>query len=208
MNLIKESCVETYDEAMNAEVRGADRIELCSRLDLDGLTPSKELVKRLVSDLTIPLKVMVRPRKGDFCYSNEEINQMHDDILDFKTLGVFGVVFGALEDDKTVDINVVNELVSRSNGMDITFHKAFDETIDLLDTYKNLISHTKINSVLTSGGAKSAVLGQNMLRKILDIKTDRIKIISAGSITYENLQKVHNLIGGVEYHGRRIIDIS
>ena len=85
MNLIKESCVETYDEAMNAEIRGADRIELCSRLDLDGLTPSKELVKRLVSDLTIPLKVMVRPRKGDFCYSNEEINQMHDDILYFKS---------------------------------------------------------------------------------------------------------------------------
>ena len=81
MRLIKESCVETYDEAMYAESQGADRIELCSRLDLDGLTPSKELVKRLVSDLTIPLKVMVRPRKGDFCYSNEEINQMHNDCL-------------------------------------------------------------------------------------------------------------------------------
>ena len=146
MNLIKESCVETYDEAMNAEVRGADRIELCSRLDLDGLTPSKELVKRLVSDLTIPLKVMVRPRKGDFCYSNEEINQMHDDILDFKTLGVFGVVFGALEDDKTVDINVVNELVSTSSGLDVTFHKAIDQTNDLLDAYKNLLLHTKISS--------------------------------------------------------------
>ena len=66
MRLIKESCVETYDEAMNAEIRGADRIELCSRLDLDGLTPSKELVKRLVSDLTIPIKVMVRPRKVIF----------------------------------------------------------------------------------------------------------------------------------------------
>ena len=208
MNLILESCVETYEEAMKAESRGANRIELCSRLNLGGLTPSKELAKKLVKKLNIPLKVMVRPREGDFCYTDEEINQMHRDILDFKSLGVFGVVFGVLKYDKSVNINVVNDLVSISNGMDITFHKAFDETIDLLDTYKNLISHTKINSVLTSGGAKSAVLGQNMLRKILDIKTDRIKIISAGSITYENLQKVHDLIGGVEYHGRRIIDIS
>ena len=208
MRLIKESCVETYDEAMNAEIRGADRIELCSRLDLDGLTPSKELVKRLVSDLTIPVKVMVRPRKGDFCYSNQEINQMHNDILDFKTLGVFGVVFGVLGHNKLININVVNDLVSTSNGMDITFHKAIDETIDLFDAYNSLILHTKITSVLTSGGAKSAALGKNVLRKMLDIKPNRIKIIIAGSITYENLPEVHGLIGGVEYHGRRIIDIS
>ena len=208
MNLILESCVETYEEAIKAASRGANRIELCSRLDLGGLTPSKELAKKLVKKLNIPLKVMVRPRKGDFCYTDKDIKQMHRDILDFKSLGVFGVVFGVLKYDKSVNINVINDLVSRSNGMDITFHKAFDETIDLLDTYKNLISNTKVNSVLTSGGAKSAVLGLNMLRKILDIKTDRIKIISAGSITYENLQKVHDLIGGVEYHGRRIIDIS
>ena len=208
MKLIKESCVETYDEAINAENRGADRIELCSRLDLDGLTPSKELVKTLVNDLTIPIKVMVRPRSGDFCYNDEEIMQMHNDILDFKTLGVFGVVFGVLRNDKSVNINVVNELVSRSNGMDITFHKAIDDSIDLLDAYKNLLSHTKITSVLTSGGAKSAILGYKTLRKMLNIKSERCRIIVAGSITHENLPEVHNLIGGFEYHGRRIIDIS
>ena len=208
MKLIKESCVETYDEAINAENRGADRIELCSRLDLDGLTPSKELVKTLVNDLTIPIKVMVRPRSGDFCYNDEEIMQMHNDILDFKTLGVFGVVFGVLRHDKSVNINIVNDLVSTSNGMDVTFHKAIDEAVDLIYAYKNLISYTKISSVLTSGGAKSAVLGYKMLRKMLNIKSDRVKIIIAGSITYENLPEVHDLIGGFEYHGRRIIDIS
>ena len=208
MKLIKESCVETYDEAINAENRGADRIELCSRLDLDGLTPSKELVKTLVNDLTIPIKVMVRPRSGDFCYNDEEIMQMHNDILDFKTLGVFGVVFGVLKHDKSVNINIVNDLVSTSNGMDITFHKAIDDSIDLLDAYKNLLSHTKITSVLTSGGAKSAILGYKTLRKMLNIKSERCRIIVAGSITHENLPEVHNLIGGFEYHGRRIIDIS
>ena len=133
---------------------------------------------------------------------------MHADILDFKSLGVFGVVFGALEDDKTVDINVVNELVSTSDGLDVTFHKAIDQTNDLLDAYKNLLFHTKINSVLTSGGAKSAVHGYKTLRKMLNIKSDKVRIIIAGSITHDNLLEVHNLIGGVEYHGRRIIDIS
>ena len=208
MKLIKESCVETYEEALNAESRGADRIELCSRLDLGGLTPSKVLVKKLVSDLNIPIKVMVRPRKGDFCYSYEELNEMHRDIKDFKSLGVFGVVFGVLRHNRTVDIDIVNELVSISNGMDITFHKAIDETIDILNAYRNLISQTKISSVLTSGGAKNAIVGFKMLRKMLNINSDEVRIIIAGSITHKNLLEVHDLIGGVEYHGKRIIDIS
>ena len=208
IDLILESCVETYEEAIKVESRGANRIELCSRLDLGGLTPSKELAKKLVNELNIPVKVMVRPRKGGFCYTDEEISQMHRDILDFKSLGVFGVVFGVLRNNKSVNINVVNDLVSRSNGMDITFHKAIDDSIDLLDAYKNLLSHTKITSVLTSGGAKSAILGYKTLRKMLNIKSERCRIIVAGSITHENLPEVHNLIGGFEYHGRRIIDIS
>ena len=91
---------------------------------------------------------------------------------------------------------------------DVTFHKAIDQTDDLLDAYKNLLLHTKINSVLTSGGAKSAVHGYMTLRKMLNIKSDKVRIIIAGSITHDNLLEVHNLIGGVEYHGRRIIDIS
>lgn len=208
MNIIKESCVETYEEALKAESRGADRIEICSRLDLDGLTPSKDLVRKLVKRLSIPLKVMVRPRCGDFCYNNEEIKQIHKDILDFRSLGVFGVVFGVLRYDKTVDINVVKDLVHISNGMDITFHKAIDETINILDAYKSLISKTKITSILTSGGAKSAILGCKMLRKMLEFKSNKVKVIIAGSVTYENLDNLHRLIGGAEYHGRKIIDIS
>ena len=92
--------------------------------------------------------------------------------------------------------------------MDVTFHKAIDQTNDLLDAYKNLLLHTKISSVLTSGGAKSAVHGCKTLRKMLNIKSDKVRIIIAGSITHDNLLEVNNLIGGVEYHGRRIIDIS
>ena len=166
------------------------------------MTPSKELVKKLVNELTIPLKVMVRPRWVIFATLMKKSNQMHKDILDFKSLGVFGVVFGVLRNDKSVNINVVNDLVSISNGMDITFHKAIDETIDLLDAYKSLISHTKINSVLTSGGAKSAVLGQKMLRKMLELKRIKLKL-SLQDQLHMKTYKVHGLIGGVEYHGRK-----
>ena len=111
MALIKESCVETYTDWIKAEKRGVDRIELYSRLDLDSLKPSKDVVKRLVSELTILIKVMIRSRKGGFCYSVEEIKQMHRDILDFRPFGVFSIVFGVLSSDKIVDIDVVNQLV-------------------------------------------------------------------------------------------------
>tara|TARA_B100001113_G_C20716152_1_gene451591 strand:- start:78 stop:341 length:264 start_codon:yes stop_codon:yes gene_type:complete len=85
--------------------------ELCSRLDLDSLKPFKDLVKRLFNELTILIKVKIRSRKGGFCYSVEEIKQMHKDILDFRPFGVFGIVFDVLSNDKIVDTDVVNQLV-------------------------------------------------------------------------------------------------
>ena len=173
MDLILESCVETYEEAIKAESRGANRIELCSQLNLGGLTPSKELTKKLVKELNIPVKVMVRPRKGDFFYTNEEIKQMHRDILDFKSFGVFGVVFGVLKNDKSVNINVVNDLVSRSNGMDITFHKAIDETIDLIDAYNNLMNEPESTIPLRTG----ALLSMGQLSMVLENYDQGIKYI-------------------------------
>ena len=89
MDIIKESCVETFEEAVIAERNGADRIEICSDLHLDGLTPSRKLVLRIVNSLKIPTKVMIRPRSGDFCYNMQEIKEMLDDISYFKSLDVF-----------------------------------------------------------------------------------------------------------------------
>ncbi len=208
MNYIKEACVETFEDAVIAQKNGADRIELCSSLNLDGLTPSKSLVTRLLNTLKIPIKVMIRPREGDFCYNSDEIRQMRDDISYFSNLGVFGVVFGVLEQDKSVDVQSVNLLTKFANGLNCTFHKAIDETDDIISQLKILMKYSKISSILSSGCSKSALSGSTVLQNMIKIAKSDISIICGGSITYRNFSEVHNAINAKEYHGRKIIDLS
>ena len=94
--MIKEACIQSYDEALIAQKSGAHRIELCSQISLDGITPKKDLIKKIVSSIDIPIRVMIRPRLGNFDYSEDELKLMENDIAYCKRLGVDGVVFGVL----------------------------------------------------------------------------------------------------------------
>ena len=208
MKCIKEACVETFEDAITAEKNGADRIELCSNLNFDGLTPSKSLVTKLLNTLKIPMKVMIRPREGDFCYNSSEISQMCDDIRYFSNLGVFGVVFGVLDQDNSVDVQSVNHLMQFANGLNCTFHKAIDETDDIISQLKILIKYSKISSILSSGCSKSALSGSTVLQNMIKIAKSDISIICAGSITHRNFSEVHSLINAKEYYGKNIIDLS
>ena len=208
IDIVKESCVQTLDEAIRAEKNGANRIELCSRLDLDGLTPNRELITKVASRVKIPIKVMIRPRSGNFNYNDQEINQMKDDILFCKSLCVFGVVFGILNKKNFIDLKSTRFLADISEGLDVTFHKAIDQVVSMfsqLDTLKNI---AKVSSVLTSGGADSARSGMKVIKKMIARAGDRLVIIPAGSITRNNLNEIHTFIGAKEYHGRKIVDIS
>ena len=131
-HLIKEVCVETYGEAIKAEKLGADRIELCKRLDLGGLTPQRELIEQTLS-LSLPIKVMIRPRAGNFIYNENELTIMEDEIETCKSIGVQEVVLGLLDTEKNVDIkstnlsfldgkNIFNEEI-KINELDILFKK-------------------------------------------------------------------------------------
>ena len=206
--MLKEACVETFDDALAAERNGADRIELCSRLDLGGLTPSRELTRRLLKSLKIPIKVMIRTREGDFCYNSKEVNQMLDDIIYFNSLGVFGVVLGVLKSNKIVDIAAVNFLTKSTMNLDFTFHKAIDETNDIISQLKILMKGSHISSVLTSGGCPDALSGSTILRDMIKTAGGDLSIICAGSITYKNFSNVHDIINGQEYHGKNIINLS
>ena len=208
MKCIKEACVENFEDAMTADKNGADRIELCSNLNLDGLTPSKRLVTRLLNTLKIPMKVMIRPREGDFCYNSDELRQMHDDISYFSNLGVFGVVFGVLNQNNSIDVQTVNFLVKSASGLNCTFHKAIDETDDIVSQLKILIKYSKISSILSSGCSKSALSGSTVLQNMIKIAKSDMSIICAGSITHRNFSEVHSLINAKEYHGKNIIDLS
>tara|TARA_Y200000002_G_C22640731_1_gene646846 strand:- start:618 stop:1247 length:630 start_codon:yes stop_codon:yes gene_type:complete len=207
MDIIKESCVETFEEAVIAERNGADRIEICSDLHLDGLTPSRKLVLRIVNSLKIPTKVMIRPRSGDFCYNMQEIKEMLDDISYFKSLDVFGVVFGVLNDDNTVNISLTNKLVDQADTLEVTFHKAIDSCDNILDELRMIIQNTKVASMLTSGGFKDAISGHETIKEMIKIAGKNISIIIAGSVTKDNIVSLHKLIKGEEYHGRQIVDL-
>ena len=107
-----------------AEKKGADRVELCSRLDLDGLTPERKIIEKVLGALSIPIKIMIRPRAGNFSYNEQELNEMKEDILFCKDLNVQGVVFGILNQNKTIDMENMKYLSDTADDLDITFHKA------------------------------------------------------------------------------------
>ena len=204
-DIIKEACVETFEEAILAEKKGADRIELCSRLDLDGLTPERKIIEKVLGALSIPIKIMIRPRAGNFSYNDQELNRMKEDILFCKDLNVQGVVFGILDQNKTIDMENMKYLCDTADNLEITFHKAIDQTDSIIDEIDRLLAIGSISSILTSGGAFDAQSGSRYLKKLTEKYQDIITIIPAGSITKNNIQELHQKIGAKEYHGRKIV---
>ena len=205
MNFIKEACVESFQGAVAAEKNGADRIEICSNLELDGLTPSRDMVRKLIKTLNIPIKVMIRPKSGDFCYDITEINKMFDDIAYFRSLDVYGVVLGVLNENNTVDINLTNKLVNAAGKLEVTFHKAIDKCDNVLEELRMIIKNTRVSSILTSGGFNNAFAGHEIIKEMIKIAGKNISIIVAGSVTSDNILSLHKLIEGNQYHGKRIV---
>lgn len=204
-NIFKEACVETYEQAILAEKNGANRIELCGDLSVGGITPDVELVERLLIDLTIPIRVMVRPRGGNFVYSEQELKEMKAAILIFKRMKVEGIVFGILKADNTINIAQIKELAILAMPLKVVFHKAIDATKDVLAAFNKLLTINEIDTILTSGGKATAEEGVANLKKMIHTAKGEIIVLSAGKITDENLQELHNKIGGQAYHGRKIV---
>ena len=205
MNIIREACVGSVEQAMIAEKRKADRVELCSRLDLDGLTPDRKIIERTMNLLSIPVKVMIRPKSGNFIYSKQDILKMESEIDFCKKIGVSEVVFGILNENSEVDIELTSAIAKKAAPMDITFHKAIDCVNDIKYGLERLSNVKEITSILTSGGKDSALNGQDMIKDIIKQFSSRFKIIVAGGITDKNLNLVHSCIDGTEYHGKRIV---
>ena len=203
--IIKEACVETVKEAILAEKQGADRVELCYRLEYDGLTPAKNIIKKSIKSLSIPIKVMIRPRKGNFIYNEKEIMEMESKIEMCKNIGITEVVFGLLKSDKNIDYISTERLVKKAYPMSVTFHKAIDITFDILNAIEKLVPITGVTSILSSGGESTAYHGKERMKEIINRFRNRFNIIVAGSITENNLAAIHNFIGAKEYHGRKIV---
>jgi copper homeostasis protein len=203
--LVLEACIDSLEDALAAEKRGANRIELCSSLDLDGLTPSQELTRQCVEQLGIPVMAMVRPREGNFVYSETEIRQMEIEIEFFKHSGVAGVVFGLLTKHGTIDIENTQRLCKKAFPLEITFHKAIDYTTDILQSFQDLNNIGGITRVLTSGGMDTAWNGRFILKQMNDLPDRQIYIIAAGKVLPENRNQIAGFTGILELHGRRIV---
>jgi len=203
--LIFEACVETLEDALIAEKRGANRIELCSALDQDGLTPSPELTMQCVQNLSIPVMAMVRSRGGDFVYTEDEIQLMEAEIVYFKESGVAGVVFGLLTKDGTIDVENTRRLAKLAFPLEVTFHKAIDYSNDILKSFQELNAIDGITRVLTSGGMDTAWNGRHILKQMQNLPGRQIKIIAAGKVLPDNRTQIAEFTGATELHGKRIV---
>ena len=206
LNFTKEACVDSIDNAINVEKNGADQIELCSRLDLDGLTPSKKLILQTIRKVSIPIKVMIRSRPGNFTYNQNDVNTMLDSIEFCQKNEINEIAFGALNSNRKIDEKIINRIVSKYKRLNITFHKAIDLVDNQINEIQKLLKFNQIKAVLTSGGQKNAVDGQENIKKLSERFKDEIDIIAAGSITNKNIKKIHKTLGLKIYHGKKIVD--
>jgi len=195
-----EICVETLKAARAAERGGASRIELCARLDLNGLTPEEGLTAEVVREASIPVRVMIRPREGGFAYTPGEFRQMGQQVGWVKETGAAGVVVGVLLGDGRVDVGRTRELVERARPMKVTFHRAFDETQDLSEALEAVIA-TGADCLLTSGGAADVLSGAEAIARLRRQAGDRIQVMAGGGLRLSNLAAVLRRTGVSWLHG-------
>lgn len=202
--MIKEACVESLIDALEAEKRGANRIELCDNLSQGGTTPSYGTIKIALSTLKIPVFPIIRPRGGNFCYTPAEIEVIKEDIKVCKSLGAKGIVLGVLTEDKKIDFKTLGELMKLAKPMEVTFHKAIDELEDPTLVIDELIN-LGVKRILSSGTKPTALEGKDMLNKMIEKAGNRLTIVVAGKVTKENLPEISSLIPSKEYHGKIIV---
>jgi len=202
--MILEVCANSYESALNAQKGGAQRIELCEDLAVGGLTPNFELSKKVISELNIPVFILIRPRDGDFNYSGEEFEQIKKDIIIFKELGCKGIVSGILTEDNNIDISRTRELIELSKPLEFTFHRAFDEVLNPIQALHQLIE-LKADRILTSGQAETAVKGLDLLKELINIAENKIIIMPGSGVNINNILEFKK-IGSKEIHGSFIKD--
>jgi len=197
--IVLEVCVESIDHAIAAERGGAHRIELCSDLTSEGITPSAGLMATARRHLKIPIYVMIRPRAGDFIYSEREVEVMERDVRTAKELSMDGVVLGLLDQQLLIDVQRTRHLVELAHPLPVTFHRAFDLCPDWEPALEAIIQ-TGAKRILTSGGKSQATEGLLRLRDIVKAASDRIIVMPGGGIRAYNVQQILQQTDACEIH--------
>ncbi len=198
MTLI-EICVEGIDGAVAAAEGGADRIELCASLIEGGITPSIGTVRAAVAAVSVPVMVMVRPRGGDFLYSEHEFASMLDDVAALRSSGAAGVVFGCLTADGAIDEARTRALVVAARPLSVTVHRAFDMTADPAAALEALV-RCGVDRVLTSGQQVRGIDGVGLLAKLVQQAAGRIVVLGCGALDEATIGAVRQQAGLNELH--------
>ncbi|TXN37093.1 copper homeostasis protein CutC [Flagellimonas hymeniacidonis] len=185
--MLIEVCANSLESALNAQLAGADRIELCSELGVGGITPSYGLIKMVKEQLNIPVHVLIRPRSGHFTYSELEFEVMKNDIALCNEAGVDGIVSGLLQSDFTLDFKRTKQLVEISRPMKFTFHRAFD-WIPNPEKAQSQLQELEVDCILTSGQQTTAENGLDLLLELNSTSKTCI-IMPGGGVETKNIEK-------------------
>ncbi|MFT5142650.1 MAG: copper homeostasis protein CutC [Thalassolituus oleivorans] len=194
-----ESCCETVEEAVRSAEAGAGRIEFCSALWCGGLTPLLRDLRAVTRAVEVPVFALIRPREGDFVFSEAEVTEMRRSIDDARGAGAGGVVIGALSADYTVDTDATTRLMDSAAGLEVTFHKAFDECPDL-DAAFEACRLAGVTRILTSGGAKTALDGVQTLQRLASLAGP--SILPGGRVRAGHIHRLVKETGVSEVHAR------
>lgn len=198
MMALLEICCFNVESAVVAWKAGADRIEFCQDQDVGGTTPSLDALIRVKQQVTIPVFVMIRPRGGNFVYSDPEFDRMQSDIDAFKSVAD-GFVFGILDRDGQIDVQRTIRLVMGAHPLPCTFHRAFDESADVYQALEDVVA-TGCQTILTSGAADDAPAGAHILAELVRRANRRITIMPGGGIRSQSLRDLDAATGATSYH--------
>ncbi|GAB5522957.1 MAG: copper homeostasis protein CutC [Roseivirga sp.] len=196
--MLLEICANSVQSAINAQLGGADRIELCHDLTVGGVTPDNTVLREVRMKVSIPVFVLVRSRAGNFVYTRKEVKEMKESILLCKTLGYEGVVIGALTKENKIDLDAMKTLIAAASGMKVTFHRAFDELTDYKEGLEQLKS-MGVNRILTSGLSSNAVAGAKTLFNLVKLAGKELVIMPGGGVRPDNINRLLST-GAKEFH--------
>jgi copper homeostasis protein len=199
--ILIEACVESWSAALAAEAGGAERVELCSSLDVGGVTPPEPLIAECVARLSLPVFVLVRPRAGSFVLDGEERRRVLWQVRRAADLGAAGIVAGALTEGRAVDSGAVAGIIAAADPLPVTFHRAFDEVPDQSAALETLIA-LGVSRVLTSGGAPTAIEGAGAIAALVRASGGRIGILPGGRVRATNARALVERTGVRELHSR------
>ena len=204
-----EICVDSVESAINAERGKATRLELCSNLIIGGTTPTKSLFEEVRKNVNIPINVLIRPRFGDFLYSDYEVNIIKNEIKMFKKLGVDGIVVGILTKNGEIDLDNMKKFIEGAQDIPITFHRAFDVCREPLKAFYQL-QELGVQNILTSGQSQDCLRGKKLLKELVKISTknskNKTEILVGAGLNIENIDEIVNFTGATNFHfsGKRI----